>query len=123
VAIAGKKMVIQNGNQKNNERYYMLNSSKTSKWLIDNAPYYVINDLRALNKAMVLQINNTLSNMNMIEDIEKNINSPHKIQAIINKYKIELNRFSDKLDDLNIAEIKIDNDIMEMLNSVLSKSK
>lgn len=101
----------------------MLNSSKTSKWLIDNAPYYVINDLRALNKAMVLQINNTLSNMNMIEDIEKNINSPHKIQAIINKYKIELNRFSDKLDDLNIAEIKIDNDIMEMLNSVLSKSK
>ena len=101
----------------------MSDLSKTSKWLMDNAPSYVINDLRALNKAIVLQTNNTLTNMNTIEDIEKNINSPNTIQAIINKYKIELNSFSDKLKDLNIAEIKIDNDIMEMLNSIYEKDK
>lgn len=99
----------------------MTDLNKTVKWLIDNAPDTVRSDVRNLVKAISLQTINTINNIDAMENIEKNINFPDKIKTSIDKCKHDYIAFYNKLEKLNIMKMNIDEDIMEMLNSVSSK--
>jgi len=95
----------------------MLDLNTSVKWINDNAPNDVRNDVCNLLKAIRKYASNSINILNTIEDVEKDLTSPEKIQITINKFKKNFATFTSQLEKLNITEITIDDDIIEMINN------
>ena len=93
----------------------------TVKWINDNAPNNVKNDVYNLLKVIQKYANNSINILTTIENVEKDLTSPDKIQITINKFKKNFSTFTSQLEKLNIIEITIDDDIIEMINNAGKK--